>query len=305
MPDANDDDESEEADTDKKKQKEHKAKQNNSNNSHSRKTKDFGVSRGIDFKDVKTVVNFDFPVTARSYIHRVGRTARGGATGTALSFVEPREERLLGKVEKQQKEMYGVDSEAPEDAVIKPLVVKLSEVEGFRYRVDDVLRAVTRIAIKEARLKEIKREIVHSDKLKSYFEDNPKDLQVLKHDKALRPSRVQSHLKHVPKYLLPPSLQPNPVEQAVAADNQEHQGERTRSRRGGRGMVDPRKRKREDDPLQSFQFEEGENANKKAAIPKLLPDVESLKPTSGRKLWKIRHNKKLKRPERMKKQIPF
>ena len=48
---------------------------------------DYGVHRGIDFRDVKFVVNVDFPQTARSYTHRIGRTARGGAHGTALSLV--------------------------------------------------------------------------------------------------------------------------------------------------------------------------------------------------------------------------
>ena len=47
----------------------------------------YGVSRGIDFKGVAFVVNFDFPATSAAYTHRIGRTARGGATGTALSFV--------------------------------------------------------------------------------------------------------------------------------------------------------------------------------------------------------------------------
>lgn len=47
----------------------------------------YGVSRGIDFKGVNFVINFDFPTTAAAYTHRIGRTARGNASGTALSFV--------------------------------------------------------------------------------------------------------------------------------------------------------------------------------------------------------------------------
>jgi ATP-dependent RNA helicase DDX56/DBP9 len=48
---------------------------------------DYGVSRGIDFQGVSFVINFDFPVNAAAYTHRIGRTARGGASGTSLSFV--------------------------------------------------------------------------------------------------------------------------------------------------------------------------------------------------------------------------
>lgn len=39
-----------------------------------------------------------------------------------------------------------------------------------------------------------------------YFEDNPNDLQVLRHDKALHTVRIQQHLKDVPEYIVPPSL---------------------------------------------------------------------------------------------------
>ena len=52
---------------------------------------EYGASRGLDFRGVATVVNFDFPADAASYTHRVGRTARGGASGVALSFLPPGE----------------------------------------------------------------------------------------------------------------------------------------------------------------------------------------------------------------------
>lgn len=46
---------------------------------------------------------------------------------------------------------------------------KLEEVEGFRYRSRDAWRSVTRIAVREARLKEIKQEVLNCQKLKVYF----------------------------------------------------------------------------------------------------------------------------------------
>jgi ATP-dependent RNA helicase DDX56/DBP9 len=64
------------------------------------------------------------------------------------------------------------------------------------------------VAIRESRIKEIRQEMLNSQKLKTYFTDNPRDMQILRHDKTLHTVRVQSHLKHVPDYLIPPVLRP-------------------------------------------------------------------------------------------------
>lgn len=61
--------------------------------------------------------------------------------------------------------------------------------------------------MREARLKEIKQEIFNCQKLKGYFEDNPNDLKVLRHDKALHTVKIQPHLADVPEYIIPPTLQ--------------------------------------------------------------------------------------------------
>ncbi|KAL5114360.1 ATP-dependent DNA/RNA helicase [Pleosporales sp. CAS-2024a] len=171
---------------------------------------DSGVSRGIDFLNVSCVLNFDFPATYKSYFHRIGRTARAGKSGTAISFIIPKnkyrkhksttfagcenDEEMLKKVEKHQEagqklENYKFD---------------MKRLEPFRYRFGDALRSVTRIAIREARIKEIRLELSKSQKLSRYFEENPEALAHLRHDQTLNhPARIQPHLKHVPDYLLP------------------------------------------------------------------------------------------------------
>lgn len=179
----------------------------------SRKDREYGVSRGVDFKNVSCVLNFDLPTTAKSYVHRVGRTARAGKSGTALSFVVPRkeygkhkpsmcttaakDEKILSRIIKQQSKL-GLE--------IQPYSFDKSQVEGFRYRMEDGFRAVTQVAVREARIKELKHELLMSEKLKRHFEENPQELQSLRHDKELHPARVQQHLKRVPTYLLPEPL---------------------------------------------------------------------------------------------------
>ncbi|KAF0038924.1 hypothetical protein F2P81_009408 [Scophthalmus maximus] len=123
------------------------------------KDKEYGVSRGVDFQNVANVINFDFPTTVESYIHRVGRTARADNPGTALSFISHTELGLLSEVEEA---LIGDKA----DSVLKPYKFKMEEIEGFRYRCRDAMRSVTKQAVKEARLKEIKQELLNSEKLK-------------------------------------------------------------------------------------------------------------------------------------------
>ncbi|XP_043485007.1 probable ATP-dependent RNA helicase DDX56 [Leptopilina heterotoma] len=165
-----------------------------------RKDKESGVARGIDFQFVSNVINFDFPLDVNSYIHRAGRTARGKNQGSALSFISIRERELMENVDKELKQEYG------RETLFKTYQFKLDEVEGFRYRAKDAWKAVTRIAVREARLKEIKQEVLSCEKLKSHFEENPRDLQCLRQDKALHTVKLQPHLKDVPEYLVPNSL---------------------------------------------------------------------------------------------------
>jgi ATP-dependent RNA helicase RhlE len=57
------------------------------------------AARGIDVQELGHVVNFDVPLAAEDYIHRVGRTARAEATGDAFTFVSPQEEGDLRTIE--------------------------------------------------------------------------------------------------------------------------------------------------------------------------------------------------------------
>ncbi|KAF3405402.1 ATP-dependent RNA helicase dbp9 [Talaromyces pinophilus] len=174
------------------------------------KQKDYGISRGIDFQNVACVLNFDLPTTSKSYTHRIGRTGRAGKTGMALSFVVPKDEygkhkptsyptakhdeAVLAKIIKRQAKL---------GHEVKPYHFEMKQVESFRYRMTDALRAVTRLAIQEARAREIRQELIKSEKLRRHFEENPDELRHLRHDGEIRAVRIQPHLKHVPDYLMP------------------------------------------------------------------------------------------------------
>lgn len=58
------------------------------------------AARGLDIPDVALVVNFDIPMDAESYTHRIGRTSRMGKRGEAITFVNPREMRELQVIER-------------------------------------------------------------------------------------------------------------------------------------------------------------------------------------------------------------
>ena len=58
------------------------------------------VSRGIDVDDIELVVNFDVPRDCEDYVHRIGRTARAGAVGTAVTFVSSEDQTPFLRIEK-------------------------------------------------------------------------------------------------------------------------------------------------------------------------------------------------------------
>lgn len=53
------------------------------------------IARGLDIPSVRHVINYDSPVDAKKYVHRVGRTARAGESGDAWSLVESQEAKYL------------------------------------------------------------------------------------------------------------------------------------------------------------------------------------------------------------------
>ncbi len=67
------------------------------------------AARGIDIDGVSHVINFDLPDVAESYVHRIGRTARAGASGIAFTFCDREEMAMLGSIERLIRTRIPVD----------------------------------------------------------------------------------------------------------------------------------------------------------------------------------------------------
>jgi ATP-dependent RNA helicase RhlE len=71
------------------------------------------AARGIDVAGVSHVINFDIPIEPESYVHRIGRTARAGASGVALSFCDREERGALRAIERLTRTPVRVVSDHP------------------------------------------------------------------------------------------------------------------------------------------------------------------------------------------------
>lgn len=99
-------------------------------------------ARGIDVSGVQFVINYDLPEDAENYVHRIGRTGRGGKRGHALSFCSKEEKPILAEIEeflgkkievlKISKETYKttVEEANPEKQDIKALIKEIEELEA-------------------------------------------------------------------------------------------------------------------------------------------------------------------------------
>ena len=86
------------------------------------------AARGIDVQDVSHVINFDIPSLAEEYVHRIGRTARAGKEGAAISFVSEIEEDRFMDIERlinQEVEILDL----PEKLEISQLLLEEEQVQ--------------------------------------------------------------------------------------------------------------------------------------------------------------------------------
>ena len=91
------------------------------------------MARGLDISNITHVINFEMPEMPEQYMHRIGRTGRADATGTAISFITPREEEMKFEVEALMETEIEI-FEKPSDVEISLILIgpeKEKEVVKF------------------------------------------------------------------------------------------------------------------------------------------------------------------------------
>ncbi|CBK24172.2 uncharacterized protein [Blastocystis hominis] len=190
---------------------------------------EYNVSRGIDFENVAAVINYSMPASVSHYVHRIGRTARAGNLGTALSFIVPtsdKDQRILAEIQKYNPPRDG-------HPVPQRLPFDISQIESFSYRrVEGVKRGITPNLIRNTRMMQLRKEALNSSKLKMHFEDNPHELELLQHGLSKQLVRPIAYLRDIPDYLIPDALKPksNPEEAKRGHEEDEKNKEWKRKR---------------------------------------------------------------------------
>lgn len=102
------------------------------------------AARGIDIPDVSLVVNYDVPTTPEAYVHRIGRTARAGRDGRAITLCAPEEQKHLRDIERLIKiklpienvQVGEIDENAynPMKAVTKPVAKPAAKTRPKKHR---------------------------------------------------------------------------------------------------------------------------------------------------------------------------
>jgi ATP-dependent RNA helicase DDX52/ROK1 len=90
------------------------------------------LSRGIDFKNVKTIINFDCPYKITNYIHRIGRTGRAGKEGTAITFLEEKDKDYLFYISKLINDMK---NENYEDIICPDWLINLCKQKNVNKKI--------------------------------------------------------------------------------------------------------------------------------------------------------------------------
>jgi ATP-dependent RNA helicase DDX27 len=112
------------------------------------------AARGLDIPDIEFVINYNIPTQIERYVHRVGRTARAGRTGVAISLVgEAHEKQIKRKMVKNSKGKVVPKLIVPAELLAKARAV----VDQFHEKVEHDVKAEEEAKIKRAQENEVRR----------------------------------------------------------------------------------------------------------------------------------------------------
>ncbi|CAG9322525.1 unnamed protein product [Blepharisma stoltei] len=223
-----------------------------------------GCKRHKIFKcPVSVLINFDFPSSISNYRKRVSDVSDDINTNMSILSLILQED--LHQLEKLNRRL-----EKKEEKPVEKLGLKMEEFEKFRYRCEDILRTVTKKAVHNARMNDVKKAILATKEVKDKFNENPQDKKLLA--EAKKKNKPKRYLASVPDYLLPAPL---------------------KRKRSETTALDRKKFEEKLAKRQHRAVREVEPGEKIEETPESIA-WEDLPPTSNRKLWKIRHHMSLK-----------
>jgi ATP-dependent RNA helicase DDX27 len=126
------------------------------------------ASRGLDIKNVNTVINYEAPQSHEIYLHRVGRTARAGRTGRACTIAAEQDRKVVKaavKAARSQGAKIASRSVPPED--VETWSARLEEMKDDIYAVLDEEKEEKAMSVAERELKKGENMVIHEDEIKS------------------------------------------------------------------------------------------------------------------------------------------
>jgi ATP-dependent RNA helicase RhlE len=91
------------------------------------------MARGLDISNITHVVNFEMPEAGELYMHRIGRTGRADKTGTAISFITPREEESKVEIEVLMNMELSIEDFPEEVEISSKLIEPEKERQAIKY----------------------------------------------------------------------------------------------------------------------------------------------------------------------------